>query len=163
MLFTSSYPWGWNFSLYNIHSLGNSPILQHHLYRSDESWLFINYFTIFWECTMVIIDLFNLWQLKHTHISNILVDLWAFWRNYPMCWHHSLTLRHATKDSHLCTQVLSIFSTIMVSFLTYLFILHLIKYLWSFGYHWHLFFMPTFEVKTQTRFVVLFTSGSLIK
>ena len=39
-----------------------------------------------------------------------------------MHFHHSLTLRYAMKDSHLCIQVFGIFVAIVVSFLTYLFI-----------------------------------------
>ena len=33
---------------------------------------------------------------------------------------------------------------------------------WPFGYHWHICFMSMIKVKTQTRFMVLFTSRSLL-
>ena len=104
--------------------LNNSLALLHYLYRSDRSWLFIkllyhilrtyNSHHLSWK--------FNSWQLKHTHISDILITLWAFWRNYPMCWCHSLTLRYATRNSSFCLQVFGLFAAIVVSFLTYLFI-----------------------------------------
>ena len=77
-----------------------------------------------------------------------------------MCWHHSLILRHATENSHLYKWVFNTFSTYHVFSLISL-SLHLIKCYWSFSYHWHLFFTSTIEVKTQTRFMVLFASGSL--
>ena len=78
-----------------------------------------------------------------------------------MHWCHSLTLRLTNEDSHLHNWVFAVFSTYCGKF-SYLshYLLHLIKYHWSFSYHWHNFLMSTIKVKTQTRFMVLFTSGS---
>ena len=40
--------------------------------------------------------------------------------------------------------------------------LYMVKHYWSFCYHWHIHLMSAIEVKTQTRFMVLFTSRSLL-
>ena len=40
--------------------------------------------------------------------------------------------------------------------------LNMVKHYWSFCYHWHIHLMSVIEVKTQTRLMVLFTSGSLL-
>ena len=39
--------------------------------------------------------------------------------------------------------------------------LYMVKHYWSFCYHWHIHLISVIEIKTQTRFMVLFTSGSL--
>ena len=100
-------------SIYNINFIG----------QADPDYL-SNYFTIFQELTTVIIYLkkLNSWQLKHTHISNILITLQAFQRNYPTHWCHSLILRYATRNSGFCLWVFGISVAITVSFLAYLFI-----------------------------------------
>ena len=77
-----------------------------------------------------------------------------------MCCCHSLTLRH-TLTTHICTiEYLPHFSLIVVSFLLISLSLQLIIYYWSLSHHWHNFLMSTNKVKTQTRFMVLFTSRS---
>ena len=79
-----------------------------------------------------------------------------------MHWCHSLILRHATENSHLHEWVFNTFPAYCGKFFSLISLsLHLIKCYWSFGYHWHFFFTSMIEVKTQTRFMVLFTSGSL--
>ena len=40
--------------------------------------------------------------------------------------------------------------------------LYMVKHYWSFCYHQHIHLMSVVEVKTQTRFMILFTSGSLL-
>ena len=52
------------------------------------------------------------------------------------------------------------FLLIMVSFLTYLFIFTPDKHYWSPSHTRHNFLTSIIKVKTQTRFMVLFTSGS---
>ena len=39
---------------------------------------------------------------------------------------------------------------------------YMVKHYWSFCYHQHIHLMSVVEVKTQTRFIVLFTSRSLL-
>ena len=87
----------------------------------------------------------------------------AFLRNFPTCWCHSLTLRHVSKTHILYNQPFTVFSAYHSKlFLLILLSLQLIKHYWPFGHHWHICFMSTIKVKMQTRFMVLFTSGSLL-
>ena len=156
-----SYPQGntsHNFHLTTIHkntslsSLGESRLLTYLLYHVLEV---NNHF----HSTIKI----NLLQLKNTYISDILWLMNTFLGDSPTCWHHSLILRYESKNSHLSEQTHFVFSTYHSKFfLLILLSLHLIKHYWSFSCHWHICFMSTVKVKTQTRFMVLFTSRSLL-
>ena len=78
-----------------------------------------------------------------------------------MHWCHSLALR-ITTETHIYTiEYLPHFLLIVVSFLTYLIIFTPDKNTTdSPSHHWHNFLAPTIKAKTQTRSMVLFTSGS---
>ena len=103
----------------------------------------------------------NLLLLKNTHISNILAFNAHFSGDFPMHWHHNLILRHASENSHYAKQRLC-FLPIMVRFQVYLFIFTCDKALLIFWLSLTYLFHALIKVKTQTRFMVLFTSRSLL-
>ena len=96
----------------------------------------------------------------HTHIFDIFSFECTFLGNFLMHWCHSLTLRITAKTHIYTIEYLLCFLLIVVSFLTYLIIFTPDKTYWSPSWHWHNFLTSIIKVKTQTRFMVLFTSGS---
>ena len=131
----------------------------------DESWLLANllyHVSGVYNCFHLTINV-NLLQLKNTHISDILVFMHTFLEDSPTHWHHSLILRHVSENSRYTNSAILVFSTYSskISHLTLL-SLYMVKHYWSFCYCWHIHLMSIKGVKIQTRFMVLFTSGSLL-
>ena len=80
-----------------------------------------------------------------------------------MCWCHSLILRHASENSQHTNQIILVFFYISWYDLVLISLsLYMVKHYWSFCYHWHTHIMSIDCVNTQTRFMVLFTSRSLL-
>ena len=99
---------------------------------------------------------------KYSHLRHNWFSACCFLRKFPMHWCHSLILRHASKTHISTANHLLWFLLIVVSFLTYLVILTPDKTVLTFPAITNISFMSMIKVKTWTRFMVLFTSGSLL-
>ena len=133
-------------------------------FSPGKSWLLINllYHVLGVNSCFFLSIKFNLLQLKILTIQTSCFFCALFWGTFP-CADFTASFWDMQAKTHVSLNIhLLYFLPIMVNFLLILLSLHLIKHYWSSGYHWHICFMSAIKVKTQTRFMFLFTSGSLL-
>ena len=119
-------------------------------------------FTIFFKTSIRLKPLVKiiLQQNRSTHISNIFSFGCTFQGNFPMHWHHSLILKTAVRNSHIFNWVFPTFPTYCGKFFGLSLYLYIQQSVINHLANSDITFKHPIKATTQTRFMVLFTSGS---